>query len=112
MDDSFPIRTCTKCANVLIFTYTCHSESTDLGGMNISLRKGYSWKFVCRACRSTQFLARNEVVCNRETVCRLLNTRDSLLKTILPEYPRPRSFGDAGKITVENMRGIADRPRG
>lgn len=105
----FPLRTCTKCANVLIFTYTCHSAASNTGGMASTLRQGSRWEFTCRACNSTQYLSRHEVVCNRETVCRLLNTKDSLLKTVLPERPRPRSFGKAGKLEVGDLVGVMDQ---
>lgn len=111
--NTFPIRTCTKCSNVLIFTYTCHSDaSQDLGGMTSALRNGHRWKFTCRACGCPQYLMRNEVVCTREGVCRLLNTRESLLKTVLPKYPRPRSLGQAGKVEVRDLLAIANRPEG
>lgn len=112
MDTQFPIRTCNKCANVLVFTYTCHSETDDTGNMSSKLRNGGAWKFICRACKAVQHMTRAEVVCNRATVCRMLDTRESLLKTVLPENPRPRSFGDAGKLRVEDLLPIMHRPRG
>lgn len=51
-----------------------------------------------------------EVVCSRGQVCQLLNTRLSRLDKILPELPRPRAQGEAGKLRVRDLEAIRDRP--
>ena len=105
----FPIRTCTKCANVLIFTYTCHSGAKSMRDFASTMAAGGSWKFICRACRTTQIIYRDELVCSREQVGRVLNIRTSALDKLLPENPRPRSFGKPGKIRVEDLRAVMER---
>lgn len=106
-NDSFPIRKCNSCGNVLIFTYTCHSKE-EMRDFTAKLPSG--WSFICRACRSIQVMQANEIVCTRGQVIKLLNTRESRLNHILPEHPRPRSYGNAGKITEEDLIPIMNQP--
>ena len=111
-DDSFPLRTCTHCGNVLIFTYTCHSRSDSLHNFDLKMAAGESWQFICRACRSIQILHQNELICTRDQLCRLLGTRGSLLDRVIPEHPRPRQFGEAGKVTVDDLKPIMGQSAG
>lgn len=102
----FPIRTCNQCGNVLIFTYTCTSESDDVRNLDLKLNNDGQMKFNCRACRSVQIMDKNELVCSRMQLCNMLKIRESALSKVLPEHPRPRQFGDAGKVTINDLRPI------
>ena len=73
------------------------------------MSNGGSWQFICRACRSIQIMRRNELVCSRDQLCKVLDIRTSAIDKVMPEHPRPRSFGDAGKISVDDLRPIMDR---
>lgn len=107
-DNGFPIKTCTKCNNVLIYTYTCQPRYENTRDFGSQVQNGF--QVICRACRSIQKLEMNETVCCRDQVARVLKTRTANLNNVLPENPRPRRFGEAGKITVEALRPLMNRP--
>ena len=98
MDTLSSVRTCHNCQNILIFTYTCHSESGDNNDMR---------DFI--ACRSIQIIGKSELVCSPAQLCRQLDISPNSLDRIIPEHPRPRQFGEAGKITVDDLRPVMNR---
>ena len=81
----------------------------DFGARMTSSEDG-SWECICRACRSVQFVRKDELICSRDQLCRVLDApRVSMLDRVLPENPRPRMFGEAGRVDVEDLKAVMGR---